>query len=138
LEQLTTDHTQKLDKNTTYLSRALGADLALEIEVISTGIQTGDLFLLSSDGVHDVIPHVSLCELLEKQQEPETLVDTITEQAHSFFSSDNISIQVALIEQTGQASQQDAIKVLSRLPFPPFLEVGQYIDGFKVEKILHE
>ncbi|VUD40533.1 Serine/threonine-protein kinase StkP [Thalassocella blandensis] len=138
LEQLTTDHCQRLDKDTYYLSRVLGADLALEIEVITTDLQQGDIFILSSDGIHDAVPHHVLHQSLMQQRDPQNLTDTLIKKSKELLTQDNVSIQVARIDSVGNASQQDAIKMLSRLPFPPFLTAGQNIDGYHIEKILHE
>ena len=53
-------------------------------------------------------------------------------------SQDNLSIQICRVEARGTASQADAVTVLSRLPFPPFLQVGHILDGLTIKKILHE
>ncbi len=138
LEQLTTDHTQKIDKDTQYLSRALGADITLDIESVCTDIQAGDVFMLSCDGVHDVVPYPELSAILNSGLTTNENVSDIMKSARHHNSKDNISVQIASIESIGKATQHDAIKVLSQLPFPPLLEPGQTLDGLHVEKILHE
>ena len=139
LEQLTRDHTQRLDRDHNYLSRALGADPSLEIDQHSFELRPGDLLLLTSDGIHDHLSSEAFEELLRTHgQSPQTLVDAALESALAAGSPDNLSIQAALIQQLGQASQDEAMQVLSRLPFPPPLEPGQSLDGLTVEKRLHE
>ncbi len=138
LEQLTQDHSQKIDKNTTYLSRALGADSILEIDMHSDEIQIGDMYFLSSDGVHDTIPYHKLRNLLNLHKDPETITEKTLELATELGADDNISIQAVRIDQTGTPSQRDAITVLSQLPFPPALYEGNTIDHYHVEKIIHE
>jgi protein phosphatase len=47
-------------------------------------------------------------------------------------------MQVVVIEQLGNPSQNDAMQNLSRLPFPPLLKPGDQLDGLNVKKILYE
>lgn len=138
LEQLTRDHTQKIDRRTTYLSRALGADPALEIDMHREEIQEGDLYLLSSDGIHDSISYSDIEKIVAQSEDVQNICDQLTEAAITNKSDDNLSIQVVRIENVGTASQQDAVTVLSQLPFPPPMNVGNKIDGLSIESILHE
>jgi len=139
LEQLTRDHTQRIDKDTTYLSRALGADITLEVDMQMEEIEPGDLFVLTSDGIHDAIPSREFKKLvLEHQDFPETITETLSALAVKYETKDNISVQAVKIVSIGTPSQADAVNVLSKLPFPPLLEAGNKIDGMTVEKILHE
>ena len=52
LEQLTNDHRRSV-ANKHYLSRAVGIDIHLDIDYYSTSVETGDIFVLTTDGVHD-------------------------------------------------------------------------------------
>jgi serine/threonine protein phosphatase PrpC/tRNA A-37 threonylcarbamoyl transferase component Bud32 len=138
-EQITRDHTQRIDRHTTHLSRAMGADPYLEVDMHSLELQQGDIFILSSDGIHEAIPTAEFKALIEKHQEDlETLVEEALQLALLHQSNDNLSIQALCVEQLGTAGQEDAVQVLSRLPFPPILSPGQSIDGLLVKKIMHE
>ncbi|HWV15507.1 MAG TPA: bifunctional protein-serine/threonine kinase/phosphatase [Cellvibrio sp.] len=138
-ECLTRDHTQRIDRDTNYLSRAIGADPYLEVDMHTVEIEVGDLFILSCDGIHEFIPAAEFKQLISNnKQDLEALVNGAIALALAHNSDDNISIQAAAIEQIGSASQSEAIQVLSRLPFPPLLSPGQVIDGLRVKKILHE
>lgn len=138
LEQLTRDHTQKIDQNTTYLSRALGADSVLEIDAITESLRVGDMYMLSSDGIHDAIPHNELKALLDTETDPQTIAEQAIALAEKHNTQDNLSIQIIRIDHLGSASQHDAVTLLSKLPFPPPLNLGQTIDGYKIKKIMHE
>ncbi|MFT7559656.1 MAG: serine/threonine protein phosphatase PrpC [Flavobacteriales bacterium] len=138
LEQLTRDHSQRIDRNTTYLSRAMGADPALEIEMHSEELQAGDVFLLSTDGIHDFIRRSELCEELKSNARLEDKCEKLLQLALENTSKDNLSVQIVEIESIGTSSQSDAVTVLSKLPFPPDMNVGNKIDGLRIEKILHE
>ncbi len=139
LEQLTRDHSQKIDAKTTYLSRALGADPVLEIDFHAGEIEAGDLFILTSDGIHDAAPQAQVTELLLRYaHDPEQLVEAAARFALEVGSHDNLSIQVVRVESIGTPSQRDAVTVLSKLPFPPPLMLGNTVDGLRVQKVLHE
>lgn len=139
LEQLTRDHSQRVDEKTNYLTRALGADPVLEVDMSSYELEIGDVFILTTDGVHDhVSPPVLVQKITQGIDDLESVVSDLCQLAHSNQSPDNLSIQICRIEARGTASQADAVTVLSRLPFPPFLQVGHILDGLTVKKILHE
>ena len=139
LERLTRDHSQRIDHKTTYLTRALGADPALEIDMESFELEPGDVFLLTTDGVHDVLNDQEIWSLIEAwPNEPERLARQLTEVAIKRGSQDNLSVQVCHIDAKGSISQEDSVKALAQLPFPPVLDVGQSLDGLTVRQILHE
>ncbi len=139
LEQLTRDHTQRIDRHTQHLSRAMGADPYLEVDMHSLELQQGDIFVLSCDGIHEAIPPVEFKQLLlDESENLDGLVDKALQLALTHNSQDNLSIQALRVEQLGTASQSDAVQVLSRLPFPPVLSPGQTLDGLTVRRIMHE
>lgn len=139
LELLTRDHTQRMNRQTTYLSRALGADPVLEIDSHADEIEPGDLFVLTSDGIHDAIPAAQFTALVRQHQgDPEQLVQAAAQAALDCASEDNLSIQAIRVNHAGIASQDDTVRVLSQLPFPPLLAPGQIIDELTVKQILCE
>jgi len=138
-ECITRDHTQRIDRNTQYLSRALGADPYLEVDMHTAEIEVGDIFILSCDGIHEFIPAADFRALVKNNRHDlNTLVNKAIALALDHKSDDNLSIQAVAVEQRGSSTQSDAIKILSRLPFPPLLSPGQVLDGLLVKKILHE
>jgi protein phosphatase len=138
-ECITRDHTQRIDRNTQYLSRALGADPYLEVDMHTLELEMGDVFILSCDGIHEFIPVAEFKTLIKNNRANlDALVNDAINVALKHNSDDNISIQAVAIEQIGRATQSEAIQVLSRLPFPPLLSPGHVIDGLQVKRILHE
>lgn len=139
LEPLTRDHSQRINRDTTYLSRALGADPSLEVDMDSFELLPGDIFLLTTDGVHDTLSNSALADMIRHhQQDLETLADAVIAAALEQGNQDNLSVQICRIDNKGCASQEQAVTVLARLPFPPLLQPGQSLDGLRVKKILHE
>lgn len=139
LELITRDHNQRIDRHTTHLTRAIGADPFLEVDMHSCELEVGDVFILSCDGIHEFIPAIEYKNLIKNNtQDLDALVNGAIEQALAYNSNDNISIQAVRIEQMGSATQSEAVQVLSRLPFPPLLSPGQILDGLRVKKVMHE
>ncbi|MEY8251185.1 MAG: protein phosphatase 2C domain-containing protein, partial [Colwellia sp.] len=55
IEVLTKDHQQKQGPSHSVLTRALGADHRLQVDVQQVAIQAGDIFVLTCDGVHEYL-----------------------------------------------------------------------------------
>ena len=65
LEQLTVDHVRK-SGGQNYLARALGGDRHLEVDYSTRALKEGDCLLMTTDGVHEFIPHKLLKEILSE------------------------------------------------------------------------
>ena len=138
LSQLTKDHSASISEEKSYLTRAMGMDNNLHIDFSTVDLEAGDQFLLTSDGVHDFVPHEKLLEILQTNaSDPEVACEQLIEQAERFESDDNISCLVAQVEDLGLESMDDLNARLTQLPFPPELEPGLKIDGYEVLKELY-
>lgn len=138
LECLTKDHRIQFGDEREYLARALGIDTALEIDYSSHSLQEGDLYLLSTDGVHDVLSNHDLESLLttssrDLQQRAEAVVDQALKQS----SQDNITCQIVRIDILPDADKAELYEQLSSLPFPPDLNAGQILDGYRILRELN-
>ncbi|HET8848362.1 MAG TPA: PP2C family serine/threonine-protein phosphatase, partial [Marinobacter sp.] len=138
LEQLTTDHQVRVRRDLTYLARGMGMTMNLEIDYRTVDLETGDLFLLTTDGIHDLLPHAELTTWLRAL--PDTLQGSaanLVQTALDRGSNDNLSCQLIRVDSLGLDDTAN-YESLSRLPFPPPLSVGQTLDGYTVQGILHE
>ena len=137
-EQLTTDHSAHVSRDKAYLTRAMGMDIRLDVDYRTEAVEAGDLFFLSTDGVHDFLSYKELKKALQSvgsdfEQDCQLLIDM----AKDVGSDDNLSCQIVRIDQLPDANSEDIYKKLSELPFPPFLEVGMSIDGYRVLDEIH-
>ena len=138
LEMLTKDHAMRVNADTTYLTRALGMDWYVEIDYVCTGIEAGDLFFTSSDGVHGFLPRARLLELLRDDTHSlDERCRLIQEQARQQGSNDNLSCQLVHISALPAVSAEDSRLAASQLPMPPDLLPGQVLDGLMIEAELH-
>lgn len=143
LEQLTRDHTTFISEEQSYLARAMGLDVKLDVDYRSVDLEIGDIFLLSTDGIHDFVKDRDLRSVLG------TLVGEASEQA--FYacctnlveialennSRDNLSCQILRVDSFPKQSIDDISRKLSELPFTPTLEPGMILDGYRIERELH-
>ncbi|MDR9826703.1 bifunctional protein-serine/threonine kinase/phosphatase [Vibrio sp. FNV 38] len=138
LRQLTRDHQRINFGRSAYLTRALGMDSALDVDYQSIAIKPNDRFFLSSDGVHDFVPHKVLIETLADQDSAlEDICQRLCTVALDNKSADNLTCLlldiVTLPDHTQLEYQQH---LLSRV-IPPALKEGNILDDFTVEKVLH-
>jgi serine/threonine protein phosphatase PrpC len=142
LEQLTRDHTTAVSATQSYLSRAMGLDVKLDVDYRSTDLEQGDLYFLSTDGIHDFISDQQLRAHLKplkslKTDNFEENCQQLVELALQQKSNDNVSCQIIRIDQLPCQSLNDVHQKLTDLPFPPDLDISMSIDGLRIEKVLH-
>jgi len=142
LEQLTRDHRVWLSNNKNYLNRAMGIDLHLDIDYHKVDLQCEDVFLLSTDGIHDFISTKALKKILTnkdslKEQSLKEQCTAITQQVITNKCDDNLSLQLFKIKQLPLPEEQEVLQTAHERPFPPILEAGMIFDGYKIIKDIH-
>ncbi len=143
LEQLTRDHSTFINSEQSYLSRAMGLDVSLDVDCRSIDVELNDIFFLSTDGIHDFLKPADLRNHLvsaadkKSDEDFEQCCKSIIKQALDNNSNDNVSCQILRVDSLPQQNINDVYQKLTELPFPPNLDVGMTLDGFKIEKELH-
>ncbi len=132
LKQLTQDHIAVLSAERSYLSRALGVDTALQLDFRTEALQEGDIFLQTSDGVHEFVSEEEMVELLQSERSAEEIAQRLVEKAIANQSDDNLSALVTKVVQLPSATKQEVYDKLSELPFPPDLEPGMKFEGYEI------
>ena len=137
-EQLTTDHRVTVSSEKNYLSRAMGIDPHIDIDYRELGIEQKDIYLLTTDGIHDFVDDVTLKRLaVEYARSPERGVDAILRKAKRSSSNDNLTAQLLRVEQLPNLDENEFYRELTELPFPPPLESGMVLDGYRILRELH-
>lgn len=138
LEQLTRDHRTVINAEQSYLVRAMGLDVSLDVDCKTIDLEEKDIFLLSTDGLHDFVSDEQLSHFLQAGGDDyELLSQQLLALAAANQSDDNISCQLLRIDSLPAQNINDACQKLGALPFPPHLISGMEIDGYRVEKELH-
>lgn len=138
LSLLTSDHVWKHPELNNVLSRAVGLDANLPIDFTDGNLVEGDLFLLASDGVWNVLGDARLIKLLETPESAEDIAARITLAALEAGSDDNCTALVARITQLPADSLRDNVASIGALPLPQRLKPGQSIDGLEVLEVIHD
>ena len=138
IERLTRDHRVLIGADKNVLSRAMGIELHMEIDYRTVPVQPDDIFLLTTDGVHDFINDAVLAEYLYSNSlQPETASRLIVERALKSGSNDNVSCQVVKVDALPHRNEHEFYQQFSQQPFPPPLEPGMVLDGYKIVRELH-
>ena len=136
LECLTEDHSRQAGGRR-LLTRAMGGDTRLEVDYRHCALQQGDVFVLTSDGVHDVLPPAVMTQTLSGAASPQAAAEHLVRLALAHGSRDNVSCQVLAVQALPDASADDALASLRGLPLPPPMTAGMRIDGLTVVRELH-
>ena len=136
ITQLTRDHSINIGGGKNILARAVGMDNILQVDYGKSVLEEGDVFLLTTDGVHDFIDEEKLTELLSDEREPQKQCERIISEAKMANSDDNISCAIAKVDKLPAESRDDFNTKLTRLPFPPDLEPGMKLDGYRIDQAL--
>ncbi len=116
LEQMTRDHSvlqeqidagliseemARFSTNRHLITRALGIDFQLEIEIHDHKTQINDTYLLCSDGLSDMLTADEISDILGiPDANLEVLCDTLIDQANANGGRDNISVILIKVQST--------------------------------------
>ncbi len=115
LEQLTKDHSllqeqidsgmitldeARLSQNRNLVTRALGVDPMVQAEIRDYDTLPGDIYLLCSDGLNDMVDDVEITETLSSlAHDPEQAATTLIQKANDHGGRDNVSVVLVKIVQ---------------------------------------
>ncbi|MDH3326348.1 MAG: bifunctional protein-serine/threonine kinase/phosphatase [Gammaproteobacteria bacterium] len=137
-ERLTRDHHRWAGDQKSFLSRAMGADVNIEIDYRSLDVEPDDLFFLSTDGVHEFVRTQNLIDLITTDYDnPERATKEIVKKALENGSNDNVTCQICRVENLPDLDEEEFYRQLTELPFPPPLEEGMILDGYKIVREIH-
>lgn len=131
-QQLTQAHQQG-----SALVRALGAESHLRVDTQSVDLQTGDTFVLSSDGLHNFVQHQQVIDVIKQNAEPEAAAKALVNLALSQGSDDNLSCLIITIRHCPKHNPQQLQQQWQHRRIPPILIKGQSLDHYKIERCLH-
>jgi serine/threonine protein phosphatase PrpC len=130
--QLTQDHVVAHPDFRHQLLRSIGAEDRVAVDYSQGELLVGDVFILLSDGVHNVLPERRLKELVQGMPPglwAQTLSEALTTAALQQGSQDNVTALVVRVIGLLDATLQDQNRLAQVLPIPPRLKMGEFIDG---------
>ncbi len=138
LSLLTSDHVWEHPELNNVLSRAVGLDAHLSIDLIDGKLEEDDLFLLASDGVWNVLNETKLAQMLSSSESAEDMAAHITLAALDAGGHDNCTALVCKVLQLPTESLRDNVANISALPLPARLKSSQHIDKLEIIEIIHD
>ncbi len=137
LELLTTDHRVWISNEKNYLSRAMGIDSHLDIDYKTVGMEIGDIYIMTTDGVHDYLDDNQIKQHLQSDGALDVVADEINMHAIKEKSHDNVTCQIIRIDSLPSQDANEVYNELTRLPFPPHLGPGMTMDGYEILEEIH-
>ena len=113
LEQLTEDHSLVADlmrsgrltpeeadahPQRSVITRALGTDAEVDVDMVTIDIEPGDLFLLCSDGLTTMVPEEDIRRLVEEAGTLDEAARSLVRAANSGGGEDNITVVLFKVE----------------------------------------
>ena len=142
LTQLTSDHVVDHPDLRHQLLRSVGAEDALVVDYSQGDLQVGDMFVLLSDGVHNVLSEKRLnalatpanpgLEVSDRLLDSQTLSRQLVDAAIAAGSPDNVTALVVRVLGLLNANLQDENRQALALPVSARLKVGDTLDGMTI------
>lgn len=132
MQQLTADHVMPHTDLAHQLTRAVGLDERLLVDYSQGDLQSGDTFVLLSDGVHGSLPGRDILGLLAQGLAPQALSEALVKAALRSGSDDNLTAAVVRVQGALEGTLQDEARHALQQPVLPLLKVGDMVDGLEV------
>lgn len=133
LERLTEDHRVRVSAQQSYLARALGMDRKVDIDYQALQLETGDVFLLATDGVYEYTDAATVTAAIATNGEHfDAAARAIVEAALERGSGDNVTLQILRIDELPAPEANEIYRQVSDLPCPPLLDARMVFDGYQI------
>lgn len=136
LETLTQDHHAILDGTQTILSRAMGARQTVEVDYSCIQLQVGDVFVMSTDGLHDVWDTAQVVRVLQEEPDLDLAAQQIIATAAP-AASDNLTLQIMRVENLPLRDAAQIDPQAAMLPLLRDIAPGDIIDGLTILREMH-
>ena len=118
LELLTNDHRVPGPRGQTFLNRAMGIEPHLNVDCRKFALQKNDIFLLTTDGVHEFVANKSMTAIiLDHPEDLQSAAEAIIDLAVSNDSNDNLTCQVVRIDNLPAPDNSEFAKQNANNPF---------------------
>jgi len=133
--QLSQDHGFDHPDQRSRLTRAVGLDDRVRIDFTQGELQIGDVFVLTSDGVHGALKRVRLAALA-REGDAQTAAEALVRAALAAGGRDNATALVLRVRGLSQGRLEDSLLQGRQLPVPGRLKVGDRVDGYTITALV--
>lgn len=137
LKLLTRDHVTPRAGRAPQVNRACGLDVRLEAEFLSGEIMEGDVFVITNDAAHDNLTSPAILACARADVPVQQIAAMVADQAVK-AGGQNARACVVRIEQVPVESREDLEEDIAALPAIAPPEVGESIDDFRIERLIHK
>ncbi|PJE54624.1 bifunctional protein-serine/threonine kinase/phosphatase [Marinomonas sp. BSi20584] len=132
LEQLTQDHRRAVSVSESYLTRALGIEPIIELDYQTLPMTKGDIFVMATDGVYEFLEAEQIVTCIAESESLDQTAEHLIALALENGSDDNLSIQIARVDEVPSYQLEDVQQGVSLLPLPPLLRERMTFDGYEI------
>ncbi len=136
LVRLTTDHAHGAMRN--LLTRALGAEPELRLDIVTEAAREHDRYVLMTDGVHGNVPDRAIAAELNRRAAPDETARELVARALAASGGDNATAMVVDVIALPQANQLDLEAAVAALPIVPAPRAGATVDGYALAVMLSD
>ncbi|HSW15770.1 MAG TPA: bifunctional protein-serine/threonine kinase/phosphatase [Ramlibacter sp.] len=138
LAQLSHDHVFEHPDMKSRLARAIGLDDHVHIDYQQGELQAGDVFVLTSDGVHGALGMRALAAhaALAREAGPQQACEAIVAAALKAGTQDNASALVIHVRELAAVRLEDVVLGGRQLPAPGRMKVGDALDAYVITAVV--
>ncbi|WP_417724767.1 bifunctional protein-serine/threonine kinase/phosphatase [Salipiger sp.] len=137
LEPLTEDHRVLLPSGGGWLSRAMGAEARVEVDYRRLPVAPGDVFLLTTDGVHEHWVPADVVREIRAAEDLGPVARFVCAAALAAGSDDNLTVQIVRIDTLPAPDAGALLGEAASLRVPPLPRAGDHLDGFRIVREIH-
>ncbi len=137
IKSLTRDHHLPHADIGAMLTRGCGLDETIHCDCLTGELAEGDTFLLTSDGVHEILPVPVLMRISTAAASAHEAAEELTRLALQEGSTDNVTVCVLRIIKLPAETDSDVARSLKTLPVLALPQVGAEVDGFRLHALMH-
>lgn len=137
LEQLTQDHRRTVSVSESYLTRALGIEPIIELDYQTLPMTKGDTFVMATDGVYEFLEEEQIVTCIAESESLDQTAEHLIALALENGSDDNLSIQIARVDEVPSYQLEDVQQGVSLLPLPPPLRERMSFDGYEILRSIY-
>lgn len=137
LRALTEDHLNHLGDGPPSLGRALGAFPMVNSDYNKVRLEEGDVFLLTTDGVHEHWSEDETISALGAHSDLDIAAKKITKTALDAGSEDNLTVMTARVDTLPDEVSFEAFDTNTKLPALKHQAVGAMVDDLQIVRSIH-
>ncbi len=138
LKLLTRDHVVPRVGRRPLPMRACGFKETIETDITSGDLVEGDVFVLTTSGVHDVLNGALIMSCLAGDTPSQRMAECLVQRAAAAGGHGQMTVCVARVEKLPRETALDMSEHMTTLPVANPPEPGETLDGFRIGQLLHK